>query len=660
LPIVMDGLDDIDWRQLEHNYGSAESIPALLRASAAGAGDAVDELDMTLFHQGGWVCSAATAALPFLVHQAIEAQVPPRAEIVHLIASLVSVANTAEARFIDEGWEAAFEPEMPRLLAVLMDDDPVVRRAGAVLARELPAEQAMAAVLARWPQEPDRVTRWDLALALGGLAARATDATDAGEAIAFLTDQLSSADEQLALAAVHALAAAGAINVVDHLDLLLRAVSGDISGWRQSDLGSPAVVSWTGRLLLGDPGAATAYQLRLAEVPQFFEGPKLTQGPADEDRRIDQARAMGEFLDEWRSPSSAALEVLASWLSDPLPERRFRAAFLLGGLGTEAAPYADALALASEDPSAGRLGSETVGQAALWALSRIGDPRCLPGLRQQLGEYTGGLDSAGYLPRGTHLPQIPALHEQLLPLSRFSADLLPAVRECLRQVGRTASSPGGWSWTKVAAAWGDVATDAVPELVALLRHESTWWWAAQALAELGPAGSAAAPALRQRADHSRDAAWAYWRVSGDAAALIAACDRDLHPDAPHLAFRQAADLGPLAGRHRDLFRQRAASGDAWSRVEAARACWTTDGDAATALITLTDVVQPLIAGRYEPVALTALNYLSALGPAAAPAVSIAETVLASPHRYAYFGGWRIYVEDETLRAAARELIRAAG
>ena len=336
LPTVGNGLDDIDWSQLRHNYGSAEDIPGLLRASAAGDGDAVGELDNTLFHQGGWVGSAATAALPFLVRLATDAQVRPRAGIVDVIAALAAVANTADARFIDEGWEAALGHEMPRLLAVLTDEDAAVRRAGAALARELPAEQAITAILARSRQEPDRVTRWDLVLAIGDLVTRTADT---GQAIAFLTDQLASDDEQLALAAVHALAAAGAINAGDQLDLLLRAVSGDISGWSQSALATPAVVSWTGRLLLGDPLAASAYQLQ------------LTEGPADPDRRIDVARAMGELLDEWRSPSSAMLPVLASWLSDPLPELRFRAAFLLGGLGAEAAPYADALARASEDPT---------------------------------------------------------------------------------------------------------------------------------------------------------------------------------------------------------------------------------------------------------------------------------------------------------------------
>jgi hypothetical protein len=344
-----------------------------------------------------------------------------------------------------------------------------------------------------------------------------------------------------------------------------------------------------------------------------------------------------------------------------LPELRFRAAVLLGGIGSEAAPYADALAWAAEDATARSTSdSTTVGQAALWALSRIGDRRCLPGLRRQLEEYTGGMDSAGYFSRYCHLPQIPALHEQLIPLSRFSPGLLPAVRECLRQVARTASSPGGWAWSRVVAAWGEAATDAVPELVALLGHESTWWSAAQALAELGPAGSAATEALLGRASQSRDAAWAYWRISGDGSALMAACDRDLHLDADHLVFRQAADLGPLAAHHRDLFRQRAASGSAWSRVEAARACWTTEGDATTALNTLSDVARPLTAGRYDPVTLTALHYLTALGPAASSAIPIAEAVLANPHRYAQYGGWRVYVEDETLRTAARKLIDAAG
>jgi hypothetical protein len=68
----------------------------------------------------------------------------------------------------------------------------------------------------------------------------------------------------------------------------------------------------------------------------------------------------------------------------------------------------------------------------------------------------------------------------------------------------------------------------------------------------------------------------------------------------------------------------------------------------------------LTAGRYDPVTLTALHYLTALSPAAFSAVPIPEAVLANPHRYAQFGGWWVYVEDETLRTAARELIDAAG
>jgi hypothetical protein len=71
---LWDGLDEVDWASLRHNYGSAEDVPDLLRRCAdrnrRRAAEAVGRLENHLYHQGGWICSAASAALPFLLRLA--------------------------------------------------------------------------------------------------------------------------------------------------------------------------------------------------------------------------------------------------------------------------------------------------------------------------------------------------------------------------------------------------------------------------------------------------------------------------------------------------------------------------------------------------------------------------------------------------------------
>lgn len=64
-------LDAVDWAALEHHHGSAEDVPGLFRRCAGpdpdDAAAASHRLRSTLYHQGGWICSAASAALPFPV-----------------------------------------------------------------------------------------------------------------------------------------------------------------------------------------------------------------------------------------------------------------------------------------------------------------------------------------------------------------------------------------------------------------------------------------------------------------------------------------------------------------------------------------------------------------------------------------------------------------
>ena len=68
---MLDDLEQLAWRWRKHNYGKATNVPGWLRDCASGDAEraeaALDEFDVAVFHQGGWICSAAPAALPFLV-----------------------------------------------------------------------------------------------------------------------------------------------------------------------------------------------------------------------------------------------------------------------------------------------------------------------------------------------------------------------------------------------------------------------------------------------------------------------------------------------------------------------------------------------------------------------------------------------------------------
>ncbi|MFD9338571.1 hypothetical protein ACFWBF_29860 [Streptomyces sp. NPDC060028] len=80
-------------------------------------------------------------------------------------------------------------------------------------------------------------------------------------------------------------------------------------------------------------------------------------------------------------PAAELVPRLVARLDDPAPEARFRAAELLACLGPTAAAHADVLATLLSDTGARTTRRrETVGEAALWGLARMNDPRCLPGL----------------------------------------------------------------------------------------------------------------------------------------------------------------------------------------------------------------------------------------------------------------------------------------
>ncbi|MBP5934635.1 hypothetical protein F3K43_00060 [Streptomyces sp. LBUM 1476] len=82
-------LDDIQWHTLTHAYGTAEDVPALIRALYEGgeqAQEALGELYGTVYHQGS-VYEASAPAVPFLAHAARHAPAQ-RASLLMLLAAL--------------------------------------------------------------------------------------------------------------------------------------------------------------------------------------------------------------------------------------------------------------------------------------------------------------------------------------------------------------------------------------------------------------------------------------------------------------------------------------------------------------------------------------------------------------------------------------------
>ncbi|MFJ6726071.1 hypothetical protein ACIQPQ_14270 [Streptomyces sp. NPDC091281] len=654
------GLDAVDWAALEHNYGSAEDVPGLLRRCAGpdpdDADDAASELLNLLFHQGGWVCSGASAALPFVLRLAAAPQVPGRRALLEFVALLAAEAGQVEARFLDPGWAPAWERSLPEVLGLLGDPEPEIRRAAADVlgACGSPGELVLPGLLRCWEAESDPATRLDLVLSLGQAALRAPTGGRGTEVVGLLHGLLGDPQAQIRLAAVHALAPVDPGLPARRLDLVLAAVRDpSVELWlRTSSIqtGVLGVHGWTAGLL---PGPA----------PDFTLG--LLADHHDDEQRIAALARAGSLLSQWNSPTAALLPRLAARLDDPAPEARFRATELMACLGPAATAYADEIATLLPDAAARTTRTrETVGEAALWALARMNDPRCLPGLIEAIAGARSGFASASahYPASDLHSVGLPTLAEVLGYLPDHAEHLVPPI---CGQLHTGADERVLDRLCEVLADWGPAAKAAVPQLIGLLEEDRTWTAAAKALAGIGRAGNGARGLLLSRATAAGPqrelAAWAYWRVGGGPEPALEALGRAAaEREHPHPVLRKLADLGPHAAPHADRLRALTAHGDLWTRVEAAHALWAATGDTEVAVPVLTAAVRDLAPGSYRPVMLPAVNHLARLGRAARPAALLLRDVAAYDQRLRCDGGWRGFAQDEDIRAAVGELLSASG
>ncbi|MEV5106882.1 hypothetical protein ACFQ7G_32755 [Streptomyces massasporeus] len=306
----------------------------------------------------------------------------------------------------------------------------------------------------------------------------------------------------------------------------------------------------------------------------------------------------------------------------------------------------------------------------MWALARMNDPRCLPGLIERVAGFPSGFATAAAIGGDFYHPALPALHEVLVPLQDHAGALLPAICE---RLGTTTDLGVLRGLTEVLGAWGPAAAPAASRLTGLLEDDRTWAAAATALARIGHEDSVARDLLLPRTGtggartgtgdaDAELAAWAVWRLGGEPGPALAVLGpAATEGDCPNRALRRLADLGPYAAGHADRLLHLTRSTDTWTRVRAAHALWSVTGDTASSTVEpLLAAVRPLTEGTYLPAMPPAVRCLTRMGGAAAGrAADLLRDVPARDERLRFGGGWHSFVTDEAIREAVHELLAAA-
>lgn len=509
----MQAWDGIDWASLEHNYGSAADIPHLLqRCTSTDADDvaeAISELDNALHHQGGWICSASSAALPFLLDLAASAT-HHRAAFVHLVWDHCLTWQTADDKWIDRAWPAAVRSVEPRVRAVVADHDPLVRRPAIHVAAGLLEPQAAEMLLIDlWETELDQATRIDL---VGALSVVLKRDPERARTRSVLEETAAGDDAQLSIAAL--------LELPDATDRAARLVVAaqslvdmDARPWKEAAAYDVGV----GGVLFAILNAVLPDQVNYLKLLKKFLAPGAGEAVPDElaQRALE---GCGQLLSRRRDAAGRVAPLIVPYLASPDPGVRYTACYLLACTGDAARPYADEIALLLQDRAIdeARHARRVVAAAAIWAMARIGDPRCLPYVRDELEGRTNLFPATKYSSGGSYFTLWDVSIDDLVrPLRAYADALLPYV---LRAMARNERPFLTLRLAEVFQDW-DVRGKAPAGVVDLLKDHEKWRHAALAIGSLNAVAFGqrrrAARLLARRADQDDGlAAWAYRRLTG--------------------------------------------------------------------------------------------------------------------------------------------------
>lgn len=661
VPVMISGLDDVDWSELRHAYGSAEEVPGLLRGISSPDADvrekALSSFYSAVHHQGD-VTPTTTATVPFLLEMARTPDLPDRAAVVAL---LVSIGTNAVERRGELIYDCAGQICNQDLAAQLMRDqigefiayasaeDHRLRRAAIPALAQIidDAPRAVELIQDRLPREERTMLRVLLVTTMANLAVRLPEAL--ASALAWfdsLADDASLEPEtRLAALAERTRCAPEQIrpNLVPDTVALLRQIDGDplpTAAWagparkRAYVEGGPPQVLDAFRLMehsnsVYAPTTDVLRTLHAALGARALERTALLTAQFDSPEpgsRLDAVRMAGKLMTRCRADHSALIALIAAQLEDPSLELSAEAGQALFDHRALAGPARDALAgyLAAQQAAHGpevwaapdpRL--RRAYQNALRALARLGDDRAVTPLAAALD---GEVDVWRAVQVAGHLPQAAAEITPLLCRHLAGTDLATvnafemstrALISAIRQLAHPASLP---------------TILVVLEAAVDVEHWPLAADALLALAALGNAAASALPAVRALTDcPDGDVRSA---IAHALAALGAGVDElmplllDALSDGTLPRVRAAVEVlvtltpevgSPATPRLRQLLAARCE----WISVHAAAGLWHVAGHSEAQ-----PVLDALLRAweKNRRTANAVVEVLAAMGPAAAPAL----------------------------------------
>ncbi|MFK0111706.1 HEAT repeat domain-containing protein [Streptomyces sp. NPDC091217] len=691
---MFDGLHDIDWASMEHAYGSAEEVPALLWAlrspDAGERSQALDRFHGAVHHQGD-VYPSTAASLPFLFELAADGVTPDRAAVVALVVSIGR--ESLDRGFEDDGTEIEYYPPTGCAQAVAFlrergaefaelarDADPDVRlaaipglglflddtdRAAAVLRERLAAEQAVAARLRiveaaaalalRLPAAAEQVMDW-----LGGLAA--DPAQGPVTRLAAVVQRVRCAPDEIGEDVVPT--AVGLLRESAYAIPVRRIAPAPNRPAAPTPGVAPQIVAAFEDLdRRTRVYAPTTILLRSfhealgARVPERTAVLAEQLSSPDPGSRLDAVRMSGELMRTWRGDHTRLILLVADQLTTDAQEVAAEAAAILETCHPIAAPAREALATHIEaqrtahgphvwaTPQALRRRSH---QEAVRALARLGDARALPSLLAALdsdADAWRAIQVAGQLPQAAN-ELVPRLcdHLRRIDLSRQRTEMSAnAILSALAVLGDLAAVA--------------VVADTLGAAVSMGQHNITQS-ALKALGAFGPAAAGAQDSIRSLTTatdaHVRPAAVAaLWAVGGDLSEamplLLGLLDG---PITFHIgdAAGLLGEMGPPASIAMPRLRDLLTHDYEWVRVHCAAALWEIGGEAEAPAV-LDTLLQAMT--RNPATANHVVTCLDRMGSLAAPALPLLREQLALPRRG---GRFQSIDHDEELQRVGRTLI----
>ncbi|MEU6902271.1 hypothetical protein [Streptomyces virginiae] len=280
------------------------------------------------------------------------------------------------------------------------------------------------------------------------------------------------------------------------------------------------------------------------------------------------------------------------------------------------------------------------------ALAGMGDLRALPALQRVADDNRLPSDR----PRARILAVLPA------------AELLPVVLPVLRQNPEQHDSTT--ALLELLALWGPASAPAVSEVIRFLGTADTYD-ALRVLGRIGPPAAATADRLAAyatgrdpgaRRPHTRVAAWAHWKVTGDPTLALDVCGTAVRSGTASHGLPFLADLGPLAAAHADAVRRLMESPGAWTRTYAAHAYWRITGDPGPAIPVLLAEADPAWAGDPAMPVREAVRILGKIGAPAVSAAPLLRRILAQEERLSRpWRGVRILADQACVRTLTEAL-----